>query len=64
MSQTQIGETLGMAIATVNRTLQGLRRARLIEFKSGQLTIKDWPRLTAQGDFSPDYLHLKRAVRI
>jgi len=64
LSQAQIGETLGMAIATVNRTMQALRRARLIEFKGGQLTIKDWRRLTVQGDFSPDYLHLKRAVRI
>lgn len=64
LSQTQIGETLGMAIATVNRTLQALRRARLIEFKGGRLTVKDWPRLALQGDFNPDYLHLKRAVRI
>lgn len=64
LSQTQIGETLGMAIATVNRTLQALRRARLIEFKGGRLMVKDWPRLALQGDFNPDYLHLKRAVRI
>lgn len=64
LSQTQIGETLGIAIATVSRTLQALRRARLIEFKSGRLTIKDWNRLVAQGDFNPEYLHLKRAVQI
>ena len=64
LSQIQIGETLGMAIATVNRTLQALRRAKLIEFKGGRLTVKDWPRLALQGDFNPDYLHLKRAVRI
>jgi len=64
LSQTQIGETLGIAIATVSRTLQVLRRARLIEFKGGRLTIKDWERLVTQGDFNPEYLHLKRAVRI
>jgi CRP-like cAMP-binding protein len=64
LSQTQIGETLGMAIATVNRSLQGLRRARLIEFKGGRLTIRDWNRLAIQGDFNPEYLHLKRAVQI
>ena len=52
-----------MAIATVTGRWKAWR-ARLIQFKSGELTIKDWPRLTAQGDFSPDYLHLKRAVRI
>jgi hypothetical protein len=41
-----------------------LRRARLIEFRGGILTVKDWKRLAAAGDFSPEYLHLKRAVRI
>lgn len=63
LSQTQIGETLAMAIATVSRTLQALRRAGLIEFKGGRLTVKDWKRLVVAGDFNPDYLHLKRAVR-
>jgi CRP-like cAMP-binding protein len=64
VSQTQIGETLGMAIATVSRTLQALRRARLIEFRGGRLAVGDWNRLTVQGDFNPEYLHLKRVVRI
>jgi CRP-like cAMP-binding protein len=64
LSQIQIGEALGMAIVTVNRTLQVLRRARLIEFRGGVLTVRDWKRLAVAGDFSPEYLHLKRAVRI
>ena len=64
LSQVQIGEALGMAIVTVNRTLQVLRRARLIEFRGGVLTVRDWKKLAAAGDFSPDYLHLKRVVRI
>lgn len=64
LSQSQIGEALGMAIVTVNRTLQVLRRARLIEFRGGTLTVKDWKRLAAAGDFSPEYLHLNQVVRI
>ena len=64
LSQIQIGEALGMAIATVNRTLQSLRRARLIELRGGILTIRDWRRLVVAGDFNPDYLHLKREVQI
>ncbi len=64
LTQTQIGEALGMAIVTVNRTLQSLRRARLMEFRGGVLTVRDWKRLAAVGDFSPEYLHLKRTVRI
>ena len=64
LSQTQIGEALGMAIVTVNRTLQGLRRTRSMEFRGGVLTVKDWKRLAAAGDFGPEYLHLKRPARI
>lgn len=64
LSQTQIGEALGMSIATANRTMQGLRRARLIEFRGGVLTVKDWKKLSTVGDFNPDYLHLKRQVKI
>jgi CRP-like cAMP-binding protein len=64
LSQIQIGETLGMAIVTVNRTLQVLRRARLIEFRGGILTVRDWKKLEAAGDFSPEYLHLKRVVNV
>src|ERR1700759_4095579 len=64
LGQVQIGEALGMAIATVNRTLQSLRRTKLIEFRSGVLTVRDWKGLAAVGDFNPDYLHLKRPVRI
>jgi CRP-like cAMP-binding protein len=64
LSQVQIGEALGMAIATVNRTLQSLRRAKLIEFRGGVLIVRDWKRLTAVGDFNPGYLQLKRQIRI
>ncbi len=64
LSQIQIGEALGIAIATVSRTLQDLRRARLIEFRGGVLTIRDWKRLVVVGDFNPGYLQLKRQVRI
>jgi CRP-like cAMP-binding protein len=60
LSQIQIGEALGMAIVTVNRALQSLRRTRLIEFRAGVLTVRDWRKLAAAGDFSPEYLHLKQ----
>ena len=64
ISQIQIGEALGMAIVTVNRTLQSLRRARLIEFRGGVLKVRDWKKLAAAGDFGAEYLHLKHPVRI
>jgi CRP-like cAMP-binding protein len=58
----QLGETLGMSIATVNRTLQSLRASRAMEFHNGVLRIRNWERLVEMALFSPSYLHQKRPV--
>jgi CRP-like cAMP-binding protein len=63
ISLSQLGEALGMAIATVNRTLAELRESRTMEFRGGTLTIRDWAKLCAIGQFDPSYLHLKRPAR-
>jgi CRP-like cAMP-binding protein len=63
ISLSQLGETLGMAIATVNRTLSELRASRTMDFRSGLLTVHDWPKLCTIGQFDPGYLHLKRPAR-
>src|ERR1700761_2599986 len=63
ISLVQFGETLGMSIATLNRTLQSLRKSRTVEFRRGTLHIKDWERLAKISQFSPTYLHLKKAPR-
>src|SRR3954454_22821907 len=63
VSLIQLGEALGMAVATVNRTLAELRASRTVDFRSGTLTVHDWPRLSAIGEFDPSYLHLKRQPR-
>lgn len=60
----QLGETLGMAIATVNRTLAELRSARAIEFRGGELEVLDWPRLAQIGQFDPGYLHLVKVPAV
>jgi CRP-like cAMP-binding protein len=57
LSQTQLGELLGMSIASVNRHLQTLRKTRAAEWKGGRLTVKNWERLAALGDFDGQYLH-------
>lgn len=56
----QLGETLGMSIATVNRTLLELRESRSAEFQRGRLQVTDWIRLVEIGQFNPSYLHQKR----
>jgi CRP-like cAMP-binding protein len=64
LHQGQIGETLGMSIVTVNRTLQALRGTGAMEFRNAELTVFDWKKLAELGDFDPGYLHLKRPSRM
>jgi CRP-like cAMP-binding protein len=58
----QLGETLGMSLATVNRTLAELRETRYLDFRNGELTVKNWDRAAELGQFDPRYLHLKKPV--
>jgi CRP-like cAMP-binding protein len=60
ISLVQLGETLGMSIATVNRTLQELRATRAVDFQKGELKVRNWQRLVETGQFNPAYLHLKK----
>jgi hypothetical protein len=60
ISLGQLGETLGMAIATVNRSLQTLRASQALEFRDGELIVKDWRQLQRLGEFDPNYLQSKR----
>jgi hypothetical protein len=46
----------------VNRTLQELRSAKLLELKNGTLTILDRDGLRDAGEFDARYLHLKRGL--
>jgi CRP-like cAMP-binding protein len=56
----QLGETLGMSIATVNRTLQGLRASGAVDFRNGSLVVNNWQRLAELSQFNPGYLHLRK----
>jgi CRP-like cAMP-binding protein len=60
ISLVQLGETLGMSIASVNRTLQELRASRTMEFHRGLLQVKDWENLVEIAQFYPAYLHQKK----
>ena len=60
----QLADTLGMALATVNRSLSDLRDAKALDFRLAKLTILDSKRLTKVGQFSPSYLHLRKPPSI
>jgi CRP-like cAMP-binding protein len=64
MTQAEIGDALGLSTVHVNRTLQQLRADRLIEFKSNVVTVLDWQRLQAAGEFDPGYLQLAPDLKI
>ncbi|HEX2725714.1 MAG TPA: Crp/Fnr family transcriptional regulator, partial [Beijerinckiaceae bacterium] len=58
ITQTEIGDALGLSTVHVNRSLQELRSAGLIELRRGALGILDWPALCKAGEFDSVYLHL------
>jgi CRP-like cAMP-binding protein len=60
VSLAQLGETLGMSIASINRSIKHLRTTRIVDFGNGRLVIKSWRRLAEIGEFNPRYLHLKK----
>jgi CRP-like cAMP-binding protein len=56
MSQTDIGDAMGLSTVHVNRTLQQLRAEGLIRLHSHVLEVRDWERLRAAAEFDPSYL--------
>ncbi|MBM0206166.1 winged helix-turn-helix domain-containing protein [Micromonospora sp. STR1s_5] len=62
ITQEELGDATGLSGVHVNRTLQELRGARLIELERRSLVIRDLERLQATALFVPDYLHLRHPV--
>jgi CRP-like cAMP-binding protein len=56
LTQSDLGDMLGLSNVHVNRTLQDLRRQGLIEFKGKRLTLLKPQRLRDIAEFSPAYL--------
>ena len=61
LTQHEFADATGITTVHVNRTLQALRRERLISLKGGTFTALDWEGLKRAGDFDPTYLHLRDA---
>ena len=57
VTQEQLADATGQTAVHTNRTLQSLRRDRLIQLDAGSLRILDWAGLRAAGDFDELYLH-------
>ena len=59
LTQTELGDTLGLSTVHVNRTLQELRKSGLITLRGTTLNVLNWDGLEEAGDFNPTYLHLQ-----
>jgi len=57
MTQEQIGDATGLTGVHVNRTIKVMRDDGLISITGRTVTITDWAKLQAAGDFSSTYLH-------
>ena len=60
LTQDQLADATGLTSVHVNRTLQGLRKAKLIEIGGGTLTLLDVEALREAAGFTGNYLHIKR----
>lgn len=63
LTQQELGDCLGLTSVHVNRTLQSLRRQKLIEVEKGRVNILDLAGLQALGEFDDDYLYLEKRTR-
>jgi CRP-like cAMP-binding protein len=60
LTQVELAETLGLSTVHVNRSLQELRRRKLITLNGGTLTIQNLRALEELSLFNADYLHLEQ----
>lgn len=64
LSQATLGDLLGISAVHVNRTLQTLRRRKVVSWNtSGDVVIRDYDRLATIAGFDPVYLNLVKLPR-
>jgi CRP-like cAMP-binding protein len=63
LTQHQLADACGLSPVHVNRVVQELREAGLIEWRGGKLTVLEFERLAKLGQFDPSYLVLRREPR-
>lgn len=63
LSQGELGDTMGLSVVHVNRTVRELRERGLIAWQGDEVRILDWPRLARLAEFDPAYLDLRPSPR-
>jgi CRP-like cAMP-binding protein len=62
LTQTDLGDCLGLTSVHINRTLRELRERGVVTFRSGRVLIQDWAGLRDAAQYDPSYLYLDRRV--
>ena len=57
VTQADLADATGLSVVHVNRVVQELRGAGLIEPRGRALAVRDWEGLTRAGGFDSHYLH-------
>ena len=60
LTQTELGEALGLTSVHINRTLKVLRERKLLTLRAKQALIEDIDALMKFADFNPTYLQPER----
>lgn len=63
LTQTELGESMGLTNVHTNRVMQKLRQEGLISFGKKRMTIHDWERMQRLAHFDPVYLHYQNLPR-
>ncbi len=63
ITQSELGDALGLSTVHVNRTLQELRSQGLLTWRGNLVVIEDWERLCEVAQFDPVYLNLEHQPR-
>ncbi|HYE43426.1 MAG TPA: Crp/Fnr family transcriptional regulator [Caulobacteraceae bacterium] len=58
LTQSTVGDMLGLSTVHVNRVAQELRAEGVITWRGGRVQIEDWAGLTRIAEFDPMYLQL------
>lgn len=61
LTQSLLGDVLGLSTVHVNRLIAELRREGLVRWNHSRVEILDWPRLAAVAEFDATYLRLEKA---
>jgi CRP-like cAMP-binding protein len=62
ITQSVMGDALGLSTVHVNRSVMELRGRGLIKLEKQVLTILKWDELQKEGGFDPLYLHLEKVA--